>query len=644
MASKSRKKAAPWPTPQSNDDPDLRAFAAALLKDVEIIGKHHESVEKQAPRELSSWLLSSLSKLAKRVRDAPTNEVLARRLAKVENFMEKTQKEVSQASRDALISKNNTNRLVDVICQPSPPGTRILKSAGASHVTGSSESYVQGWGRRVPSHLSTVPSGTFSSTSSTPQTPTPSQEDLEIYLERTDPDVVNPLRRHLDQVIGKANQAIQSTQDPTIAHRRFVAARILPSGDTALLANSVGDVDQLTRKSDWIRAFGEHARIRIRTWGVVVRGVDTTIDPRKPHFTTTLRSDNAAVFAQLPAPINITYTGWLLGERKLKEQDLAASQLIVMFDDERVANFAIQRGLIIKGKQHECMIYDKSINLQQCFRCQMYKHIARHCRRQACCAYCAEAHETGVCTNPHNKEHARCANCIEENKHIKDPTQKLDIKHYAYARECPIRATCLTNVHQQRTHGPQFHGPVIRSGNTVPGITADADPTPAEAAAGERSPRTTTRTSSQRRAATSRSKSNARKRAAEPESPAASSKPTTRSSKKAMHIQKEPVAAQDDVMDDRAIIVYEDPKRRRKATNHQSAGEYQFVGDLQESASQLDTASVEALPMVRCSRSNRPVIDDDDDSSVDVLSLEAPEPEPTDILMTTNLEDSRHRA
>jgi hypothetical protein len=54
MASKLRKKAALWPTPQSNDDPDLRVFAAMLLKDIKIIKKHHESIEKQAPRELSS--------------------------------------------------------------------------------------------------------------------------------------------------------------------------------------------------------------------------------------------------------------------------------------------------------------------------------------------------------------------------------------------------------------------------------------------------------------------------------------------------------------------------------------------------------------------------------------------------------------
>ena len=152
----------------------------------------------------------------------------------------------------------------------------------------------------------------------------------------------------------------------------------------------------------------------------------------------------------------------------------------------------------------------------------MYKHIARHCQRQICCAYCARSHDTGDCPTPRDKDYAKCTNCAAENVRIKDPAKKLNDKHFAYARECPIRASCLAEAHQRRTYGLQYHPDVARPGNSSPGIVSQNDPIPAEAtaaaaAATEWSPRIESRTdpSTRQRSAPSRSKSTAaRKRAA----------------------------------------------------------------------------------------------------------------------------------
>ncbi|EED15082.1 hypothetical protein TSTA_045440 [Talaromyces stipitatus ATCC 10500] len=370
MGPKRGKKGTPWPEPRFADDPDIRAYVAAAIKDLEALKKHQEALEIGMPRELSTSVVDAFLYLARRVKNTPTNEQLAQRLAKVELHVEKTQKEVSQASREITTTKSNTNRLVEAICHPTSPGTRTAKNSPSfSHVTTSSESYVQAWGRKVPSNPPTVPSVGLSSGGSLPSTPYPSQEDLEVYLEHTDPNILNPIRRFPDKVVEKANLAIRSTQDTTIAHRRIAAARILPSGDIILLLGTVDDVDQLTRKKDWIRAFGNEARIRKRTWGVVVHGVNTNINPKQPQFITTLTSENAPVFAQLPASMNVIHTGWLLSKYKIKEQKLTNAHLVVIFDNERIANFAIQRGLIIKGRQHNILIYDKAANLQQCFKC-----------------------------------------------------------------------------------------------------------------------------------------------------------------------------------------------------------------------------------------------------------------------------------
>ncbi|EED22646.1 hypothetical protein TSTA_061360 [Talaromyces stipitatus ATCC 10500] len=390
MGPKRGKKGTPWPEPRFADDPDIRAYVAAAIKDLEALKKHQEALEIGMPRELSTSVVDAFLYLARRVKNTPTNEQLAQRLAKVELHVEKTQKEVSQASREITTTKSNTNRLVEAICHPTSPGTRTAKNSPSfSHVTTSSESYVQAWGRKVPSNPPTVPSVGLSSGGSLPSTPYPSQEDLEVYLEHTDPNILNPIRRFPDKVVEKANLVIRSTQDTTIAHRRIVAACILPSGDIILLLGIVDDVNQLTRKKDWIRAFGNEA----------------------------------------------------------------------------------------------------------------------------------------------------------QNIHIKDPAKRLNTKHFAYARECLIRATCLAEAHQRRTYGPQYHTPVIRPGNSQPGAISLNDPTPAEAANTERSPHAPARTATTRRSANSRSKSAAaaRKRVAERSEPElispTSGDPTNRSSKKPMRAQ-----------------------------------------------------------------------------------------------------------
>ncbi|EED22556.1 hypothetical protein TSTA_060490 [Talaromyces stipitatus ATCC 10500] len=109
------------------------------------------------------------------------------------------------------------------------------------------------------------------------------------------------------------------------------------------------------------------------------------------------------------------------------------------------------------------------------------------------------------------------ARSAAQNVHIKDPAKRLNTKHFAYARECPIQATCLAEAHQRRTYSPQYHTPVIRPGNIQPGAISPNDPTPAEAANTERSPRAPARIATTRQSANSSSKSAAaaQKRVAE---------------------------------------------------------------------------------------------------------------------------------
>jgi hypothetical protein len=65
-----------------------------------------------------------------------------------------------------------------------------------------------------------------------------------------------------------------------ITHRKVSAGRVLPSRDILLQADSLKDVERLTRSSAWIRAFGADAVIKKQTYGVIMHGVDCLLTAR----------------------------------------------------------------------------------------------------------------------------------------------------------------------------------------------------------------------------------------------------------------------------------------------------------------------------------------------------------------------------
>ena len=102
--------------PRFDDDPDIRAYAASAIKELEALKKRCENEANSVPIDIVNDVVAAFLHLAQRVKDTPTNEQLVQRLARVELSIEKTQKEVSQASREINTTKSNTNRLVEAIC------------------------------------------------------------------------------------------------------------------------------------------------------------------------------------------------------------------------------------------------------------------------------------------------------------------------------------------------------------------------------------------------------------------------------------------------------------------------------------------------------------------------------------------------
>lgn len=122
MGAGRKKKGPAWPETPSTEDTDIRAHTANLIKDLKALKKHHKTIKALMPRERSAALLDTLLTFAQRVHNAPTTKTLTQRLARVKSYIEKTQKEVSQASHKILTTKSNTNRLMKAICALYPQG------------------------------------------------------------------------------------------------------------------------------------------------------------------------------------------------------------------------------------------------------------------------------------------------------------------------------------------------------------------------------------------------------------------------------------------------------------------------------------------------------------------------------------------
>jgi hypothetical protein len=95
--------------PRFEEDPNIRAYAASAIEELEALKKRCETEKNGMPIEIAADVMTAFLHLAYRVKDAPTTELLEQRLARVELNTEKTQKEVSQASREINTTKSNAN-------------------------------------------------------------------------------------------------------------------------------------------------------------------------------------------------------------------------------------------------------------------------------------------------------------------------------------------------------------------------------------------------------------------------------------------------------------------------------------------------------------------------------------------------------
>ena len=108
--------------------------------------------------------------------------------------------------------------------------------------------------------------------------------------------------------------------------------------------------------------------------------------------------------------LQITRIRWLHNQKE-EERKRAAGKtrgsLVIGFPTQDMQRRAIRGGLVINAQLFEVRQFERSLQVQQCFRCQQWGHTQGICAKQARCGQCAGDHETRNCP----KERVSCANC-----------------------------------------------------------------------------------------------------------------------------------------------------------------------------------------------------------------------------------------
>lgn len=81
---------------------------------------------------------------------------------------------------------------------------------------------------------------------------------------------------------------------------------------------------------------------------------------------------------------------------------------------------------------NKCRVTD-FVGVLRCYKC--WRHMAKECRKEETCLYCAGNHESEICVKKDKMNEIKCVNCITRNKFIKEG--KLDISHRATDKCCP---------------------------------------------------------------------------------------------------------------------------------------------------------------------------------------------------------------
>ena len=231
-----------------------------------------------------------------------------------------------------------------------------------------------------------------------------------------------------------------------------MAKRLPKSGDVAVATANEEEMKRLKENVLWMNNIWSKARVRTKTYGVMLHGVNVHSLDLKDLPTAIehvrLRNQHAVL-------LDIAWMGWY---RHLKTGDRTAPLVIECMTAEQ-ANRACDRGVLIGSEVHACHPYNSACRTRQCFQCWGYGHYQTSCSKKGrlTCGKCSEEHHHSECPQHHSK---KCANCSG--------------RHEAWSRQCELMQGELKRVRTEVAMTPlRYPVEVVEEAKTSPPSTLE---------------------------------------------------------------------------------------------------------------------------------------------------------------------------
>ena len=110
--------------------------------------------------------------------------------------------------------------------------------------------------------------------------------------------------------------------------------------------------------------------------------------------------------------------------QRLKFNGQPTRKVVIQFENEQDMKIALYSGIYFGRIRIRCESYRTTPQVTQCYKCQGFNHIAKHCKNAQKCVRCAGAHKSTECPDKDkNILKVKCSKCNGE--------------HVASSKECP---------------------------------------------------------------------------------------------------------------------------------------------------------------------------------------------------------------
>ena len=268
-----------------------------------------------------------------------------------------------------------------------------------------------------------------------PKPVTPGHAANEIVIKLGDKEAIATMKStNEDKLVDLVNGSLRNQQINDVKIRGVTK---LGSGDLAIQTNNKEDLNKIKDNDSWIKILSTKARSVTKTYPVLV------FTPKMKLYRRCTPEMFQEHLKQWNPHIADNYVAQL---HPGKESDVGG--LILIFKKEEEANNCIADGVVIDGKMHRVVLYNRECRIKQCFKCYKYGHISSECPNQECCGRCAKNHSTPTKNNPHDRCNAedpdKCASCGG--------------KHNAWSKLCSVRKREMARIQFAKRNTPIRYG------------------------------------------------------------------------------------------------------------------------------------------------------------------------------------------